>query len=203
MAKAKYNFLNDNFLVYEAVETPKVELKMPLWDKAQDISSWAYGLSSTGIPLVGTFKPKEEESSEEGPKFIINNSDEIPDDFYTENVSFSDLLKQEGIHAKITSGYRENAVAANGKPSNHSIVNGAYDIVPLDGYSFEDLRKEIYSNPRIISWLQNKKWGILEETTPEIKSKTNATGNHWHFGPDPGALKQFNENLRKWTKSVG
>lgn len=194
----RYNFLDDNFLVYEPVESPKVELKMPLWDKAQDISGWSYGLSSLGIPLVRTFNPKEEKKpSEEGPKLTINNPDEIPDDFYAGNISFENLLKQEGIHAKITSGYRQNAVTADGKLSYHSIEDGAYDVIPLNGYNFEDLRKEIYSNPRIISWLQNRKWGILEETTPEVKAKTKATGNHWHFGPDPGAVKQFNENLKK------
>jgi len=53
MADTKYDFLRDSFFnVYTPVETPKVELNLPLFDKPIDISSWASGISESGIPIV-------------------------------------------------------------------------------------------------------------------------------------------------------
>lgn len=123
------------------------------------------------------------------------------------NISLEDLLKQEGVNAKITSGYRKGAVSKNGNKSNHSHLQedgtaGAYDVVPTDG-NFENLRKEIYGNPRIVSWLKAKGWGILEETTPDIMRKTGATGKHWHFGPDTAAIDMSIKNGINYTKFGG
>lgn len=32
--------------------------------------------------------------------------------------------------------------------------------------------------------MRDRKLGIIDETTPEVMSKTGATGAHWHIGPD-------------------
>lgn len=114
------------------------------------------------------------------------------------DITLPQLLKEEGINFKITSGFRNGAITKSGSKSNHGHLDqngnpGAYDIVPIDG-NFETFRKQIYSNPRIVSWLQNKGWGILEETTPDIMKKTGATGKHWHFGPDTLAKKMSENN---------
>lgn len=114
------------------------------------------------------------------------------------DITLPQLLKEEGINFKITSGFRNGAITKSGSKSNHGHLDqngdpGAYDIVPIDG-NFENFRKQIYSNPRIVSWLQNKGWGILEETTPDIMKKTGATGKHWHFGPDTLAKKMSENN---------
>lgn len=203
MADTRYDFLKDSFFnIYTPVETPKVELNLPLFDSPIDISSWASGISSTGIPIA---KSKEQEETPQQTRYtmVVNNTEEAPIQQVHVNketknmnldISFEDLLKEEGVHAIITSGYRPGAIAASGKPSHHATKNGAFDVVPTNG-NFEDLRKEIYGNPRIVAWLKNKGWGILEETNPEIKRKTHATGDHWHFGPDKKAVEQFNSNL--------
>lgn len=51
----QYNPLENNFTVYEAVETPKVEYKLPLSDSPLD-SDWindrVSGISSSGSPIV-------------------------------------------------------------------------------------------------------------------------------------------------------
>lgn len=123
------------------------------------------------------------------------------------NISLEDLLKQEGVNARISSGYRKGSITKNGHKSNHSHLNsdgtpGAYDVIPNDG-NFENLRKQIYGNPRIVSWLKAKGWGILEETTPEVMSKTGATGKHWHFGPDTAAINMSKKNGINYTKLGG
>lgn len=108
-----------------------------------------------------------------------------------EDISLPDLLKQEGVHAQITSGYRPGAKTSSGKTSNHSIEGGAYDIKPADGYTWKDLTKEIYSNKKIRDWMEQHGWGILEETDTATMKKTGATGPHWHFGPDSAAVSNW------------
>lgn len=120
------------------------------------------------------------------------------------NLSLEQLLKEEGVKAKITSGFRKGAKTSQGKDSNHSHLDdnghaGAYDIVPTDG-NFENLRKEIYGNPRIVQWLKQKGWGILEETSKEVMNKTGATGKHWHFGPDTAAVNMSKQNGIDYAK---
>lgn len=108
-----------------------------------------------------------------------------------EDISLPDLLKQEGVHAYITSGYRPGAKTSSGKTSNHSIEGGAYDIKPSEGYTWKDLTKEIYSNKKIRDWMEEHGWGILEETDAATMKKTGATGPHWHFGPDSAAISNW------------
>lgn len=193
---AKYDFLSDSFTNNFLTYTP-VELEFPLNDSPIDISDWATGISSLGIPIVkstiDTSSSNETESPQK-PGLKIYNTEETPISQYDNEISFEDLLKQEGVHAKITSGYRENSKTSSGKVSHHATKGGAYDVVPTDG-DFENLRREIYGNPRIVAWMKNKGWGILEETNPEIKRRTGATGDHWHFGSDETAVQQFNQNL--------
>lgn len=197
MAQTKYNFLDNSFTTFENVESPKLIRKSSLFGD-EDFSNipGIFGMSSDGIPIYNNITEEKTE-----PAKIVSLELEHPNEVpiistpqYDTDISFEDLLKEEGVHARITSGYRENAKASSGKPSHHSIKGGAYDIVPTTG-NFEDLRKEIYGNPRIVAWMKNKNWGILEETTPEIMRKTKATGPHWHFGPDEEARKNFNQNL--------
>lgn len=118
-----------------------------------------------------------------------------------ENISLPELLKEEGIDFQVTSDYRPGATTKSGHKSNHSIKGGAYDIKPANGKSFEDLRQEIYSNSRIRNWMNRHNWGIIEETTPEVMSKTGATGKHWHFGPDTMAVQNWRRNLIKYGQN--
>lgn len=67
----KYDITNDNFTVYEPVETPKVKMDFPLLDDIQnDISSWADGVvyrpSGESVPIV----------SDNTNIFNINNTEE-------------------------------------------------------------------------------------------------------------------------------
>ena len=66
----QYNFLDDNFTVYSNVETPTVQLSMPLMNEPLDISDWAIGVSDSGTPIV---KP----NLNKGPKMINDNPDRV------------------------------------------------------------------------------------------------------------------------------
>lgn len=130
-------------------------------------------------------------------------------------LSFPQLLKQEGINIRVTSELRKNAKTKSGNRSHHSYINewgfsAACDIVPVDG-NFDKLKKDIYSNPRIVAWLINHNIGILEETSQDIMSKTGATGKHFHVGPDKWAIKMSSkyinynstQNITPSNKKVG
>lgn len=127
------------------------------------------------------------------------------DYMYDPNISFPDLLEQEGIKVRVTSGYRENSKTKQGRRSHHSELDEfgnsrAFDIVPIDG-DFDNLRNQIYSNPRIVNWLRTHNIGILEEITPEVMNKTGATGKHFHVGPDRWAI-QMSSNYINYNNST-
>ena len=129
--------------------------------------------------------------------------------------TLAELLTQEGISFQITSGYRPGARTAQGYMSHHSEGDannpGAYDVVPTSG-DYDAFEKAIYSNPRILAWLDAKGWGSLREDklvngqrgflrTDGTFANTGATGPHFHFGPDKRALEWKEVNRRKYATS--
>jgi len=116
------------------------------------------------------------------------------------NLSFIELLKQEGINVTVTSSFRKNAKTKQGRTSHHSHYDdwghpAAIDFRAADGNT-DKLLKDIYSNPRIVAWLVTHKKGIIEETSkhPDIRKSTGADktakrGDLLHVGPDQLALR--------------
>ena len=147
----------------------------------------------TAIDLLGNLQKSAEDIKSKFP--TIGKSD-------GETISLPDLLKQQGVDFTITSSYRPNAITKSGHKSNHSIEGGAYDIKQANGKSFEDLKEQIYSNPTIVQWMNDHDWGIIEETTPEVMTKTGATGKHWHFGPDSMGVQNFKKRLDEYNNKV-
>ena len=136
-----------------------------------------------------------------------------------DNVSYDltlpELLTNEGFQFRVSSGYRPNARTYQGKTSNHSLGDasnpGAYDIVPL-ATSYDEFEQRLYSNPRVLAWLDKKGWGTLKENallngkrgflrTDGTFANTGASGNHFHFGPDKGALEWKEVNRKKYARS--
>lgn len=122
---------------------------------------------------------------------------QIPDT----DMSVNDFLKSQGIHFKLSSGYRPGAVTNTGHKSNHSKKDAqgnplAIDIIPEAGYTFKDLASEIYGNQKVINFLKSKGYGIIEEVSPSEQKKYGASGANWHIGPDQAALINFNNRIR-------
>ena len=101
-----------------------------------------------------------------------------------------DLMQEEGISCRITSGFRANAVTSNGSPSHHSYGN-ALDIIPAKGQSWDDLINQMKRSNRFIEYMREHGLGILDERSKEMQAKTGATGPHFHIGPDQSALSNF------------
>lgn len=143
------------------------------------------------------------QKKQEAPKqdTIIENQEFQNDD----NISFAELVKQEKLPIYITSSYRKGSKTKNGSASNHSKldIKGnplAYDIQPFfngqidkSENGFNKLRDAMYSNPRVMNWLKQHGFGILEEITPDIMRRTGATGKHFHVGIDSAARKMTTE----------
>lgn len=90
---------------------------------------------------------------------------------------------------RITSLYRAGATTKQGRTSYHS-SGKAVDIVPVAGVSFDELERNIMANRELVEYMLQTGLGILDEYTPNgYQSRTGATGNHMHIGPDRLALK--------------
>ena len=100
------------------------------------------------------------------------------------------LMKEEGISFRITSGHRPGDVTSNGTESHHSPGN-ALDITPISGQSWADLLAQMRNSNRFITYMREHNLGILDERSKEMQAKTGATGPHFHIGPDQSAVSNF------------
>lgn len=146
-------------------------------------------------------------------KHFVQKKQEVPkedtiienQEFKNDDISFAELVKQEKLPIYITSSYRKESKTKNGSVSNHSKLDTkgnplAYDIQPFfngqidkSENGFNKLRDAMYSNPRVMNWLKQHGFGILEEITPDIMRRTGATGKHFHVGVDAIARKMTTE----------
>jgi len=113
------------------------------------------------------------------------------------DLSFPELLKQEGLDIIVTSDLRPGAKTKQGRTSHHSHKDdwghpAAIDFRAADG-DYTKLLNDIYNNPRIRAWLINHGKGIIEETNqhPDIRKRTGADKYRdglLHLGPDKLAI---------------
>lgn len=106
-----------------------------------------------------------------------------------------ELMKDEGISFRITSGNRPGAQTKKGTPSHHSAGN-ALDITPIKGQTWDDLIGQMKRSKRFITYMREHKLGILDERSKEMLAKTGGTGAHFHIGPDISAVSNFNLMFR-------
>lgn len=98
-----------------------------------------------------------------------------------------DKFAEAGISLRITSGYRPGARTSSGKQSWHS-QGYALDVTPGTNETWASLRQKLRNSPDLIKYMQEQGFGIIDETTPEMQSRTGATGAHWHIGKDKLAV---------------
>lgn len=129
---------------------------------------------------------------------------QVPEIDYS-SMSLEQLIKQENLPIKITSGYRANSKTKSGNTSHHSRKDSygnpmAYDIVPMFNgkvnttqQGFELLSSSIINNPVAVQWFKDHNFGLLDETSKEMMQRTGATGKHFHIGPDKIAISNWNK----------
>lgn len=100
------------------------------------------------------------------------------------------LRPQNASYGVINSNHKIKGTDGTANARDISIENG-------DIKDYEELKRQILNNPLIMAGLQAKGWGILNEVTPEILSRTNGTGKHFHLGPDSSAIR----TLKYWIEN--
>lgn len=100
------------------------------------------------------------------------------------------LMVEEGISFRITSGYRPDAKTKQGRPSHHGAGN-AIDITPIKGQTWDDLLSQMRRSKRFLDYMRSHKLGILDERSKEMLAQTGGTGAHFHIGPDRAAVANF------------
>lgn len=151
--------------------------------------------SSSAVSSKETFR-KETQHSPSQQYSNNDNTNSVDNTIKT----FQQLLKEENISARVTSAYRPGAKTSNGRTSHHANKdNPAVDIVPTNGKSFDQLAIELITNPRIMQWFKDNKWGIHSEVT---KDQWNAytTGAHFHIGPDKVAQKGLQAIVKNYNE---
>ena len=175
-----YNPVTDNFTSYEAPETPKVELDLPLLDSPMDISDWSLGIGTSGIPIMkpennqggrmimdaqpAPFNP--ESVSNETKSYVFNNniSDRRKQAFnFFKSKGFSDI-HAAGIVGSLTgeSGKQLNPLARN--PNS-----GAFGIAQWLGDRQKALFAKYGKNPTFEQQLEF----VLEELNGSEKDALN------------------------------
>ena len=105
-----------------------------------------------------------------------------------------DKFADAGISLRITSGYRPGAHTKQGNQSWHA-SGYALDVTPGTNETWASLRSKLKNSPELIKYMQDNGFGIIDETTPEMQSRTGATGVHWHIGKDKLAISGLKDIL--------
>ena len=60
----------------------------------------------------------------------------------------------------------------------------AYDIIPMQGETFDSIFQKIKENSAMQQWLSQNGFNINDETNAATLRRTGGTGSHFHIGPD-------------------
>lgn len=207
--------LMDSYVTYTPLNYIQKETVEP--EKKQDLLSDIQSIKAMNLEQIMFPKETVEASQPEEDLFgwLDTTQTSSPSSSSQDNldISFKELAEQENLPIKITSDYRPNA--SNPRSYHRKLdsrgYSKAFDIQPSwDGgksasrsqEDFAKLKKILYTNPRVVAWMQHNNMGILEETTPEIMSRTGASGPHFHVGPDKSALSMRNQALAQYKPAT-
>ena len=94
-----------------------------------------------------------------------------------------DLLISKNYDAFATSGYREGATTAQGRPSRHSKGEAMDVTFPAIGAKAYEM---ILNDPDVAKYMLQNDITAIDEYDPNTQKATGATGPHIHFGFDKG-----------------
>lgn len=165
MPDYRYNPIENNFTTYQAVETPKVELNLPLMSSPLDISDWSTGISENGTPIVKSNLPRMTDS---GTIAEFNPPTEESYSVSTNNTGNKkkamDFFMSKGLPAHQAAGIVGNLMGESNL--NHTAVNkssGAYGIAQWLGPRKTALFNKYGKNPTFEQQLDFL-WDELQST---------------------------------------
>lgn len=197
--KPQYNWRDQSESTASSTETNAIssteDSQQIEWE---DPSTIDWGTPSTVASSVT--ETKNSATSSPAVTSKVQHVFKTPDINPGEMQEFLDVLADNGIAVRITSGARPGSKTASGRTSWHS-QGRALDITPVSGTTREDFNKlkdQILNAPAVIKYMQDHNIGILDETLDETLQKTGGSGWHFHIGPDQNALK----GLQAWLNST-
>lgn len=103
---------------------------------------------------------------------------------------------KHGREFNLGEAVRSKNAGYGAKKSNHHYGN-AVDLTPRGDMTFLKMKEAFLGNANIRKFFRDNGLGILDESTPEIRAKNpwKSTGNHYHIGPDGGAVRTWNKWL--------
>lgn len=168
MPDYRYNPIENNFTTYQAVETPKVELNLPLMSSPLDISDWSTGISENGTPIVKSNLPR---MTDNGTIAEFNPPTEETTISYSVSANNTgnkkkamDFFMSKGLPAHQAAGIVGNLMGESNL--NHTAVNkssGAYGIAQWLGPRKTALFNKYGKNPTFEQQLDFL-WDELQST---------------------------------------
>ena len=190
--------MNELFSTYKSVEPLQIEKEVEIPDFKSRYDSFLENLNR-----YKTKKKDDNELTEDNQNWFGNTSiaqasssttpssatiTQQPD--YTSK-DLQTMLQEQGLdkYIKITSGYRDHNIGKAGSKSNHRKKNQhglsmAYDIIPMQGETFDSIFQKIKENSAMQQWLSQNGFNINDETDAATLRRTGGTGVHFHIGPD-------------------
>lgn len=134
------------------------------------------------------------------------------------NLSFTDMVKNygQGVMRIKTTNLRDQKASYGVSDSKHKQAHPtwknedgtpmpmAFDVSPTAGHTFKEIFA-VLGRPEWQLWLRSqnngKGWGIIDESTPEIRSQHpwKSTGDHIHIGADAAGWKNYVEAMKKYN----
>ena len=198
-----------NSLIYQ----PYIQSILSAKEKSNDADSvdglWSYRNDENQFPVEPVKTDDDiwsynsyyrKETTKETPKEIVRGKTVFKNDkIKVGNLQgFLDLLEEEGISVRVTSGI-ENRTTKSGKKSKHS-TGDAIDITPIEGQTYADLDNAIKNSPKVLNYMIENGIGLIDETDPYTKLLTGATGDHYHISINDGyALRSRDKKFKKAT----
>lgn len=142
MADLQYDFLNNAFTVFKPVQTPEVKLNMPLLED-YDISDWASGITSTGVPIAKGANSNSPTITFDNPEeYHFEQPSEMKPDLDANKKKAMQFFQSKGLKAHQAAGLvgnliRESSLNPNAVNSNSK----AYGIAQWLG----DRKKKLFS----------------------------------------------------------
>lgn len=168
MPDYRYNPIENNFTTYQAVETPKVELNLPLMSSPLDISDWSTGISENGTPIVKSNLPKMTDSGTVAefnpPTEEVTTSYSVSTNNTGNKKKAMDFFMSKGLPAHQAAGIVGNLMGESNL--NHTAVNkssGAYGIAQWLGPRKTALFNKYGKNPTFEQQLDFL-WDELQST---------------------------------------
>ena len=211
MADLQYDFLNNAFTVFKPVQTPEVKLNMPLLEN-YDISDWASGITSTGVPIAKGADSNSPTITFDNPEeYHFEQSSEMNPNLDASKKKAMQFFQSKGLKAYQAAGIVGNLLGeSNLNPNSVNSTSKAYGIAQWLGDRKKKLFSKYGNKPTFdqqleFIWeeLNNNEKNAFEKLlgTKSVEEATNSFMKHFER-PSTREMAQSITNRIKYSKEL-